>query len=703
MRNHSAQLSAGAIGMSKTVATGLAMLVVAGHTALTAGISTSPASQPSRISEIVAGYRAGNFVGAASLFDDLGVNGLSVDVDAITSGSADPWYAATLAMVIAEAGMNTGTLGTADASAPVYRLEPRSKLAWDLVPKLEDYAARSHLNSVVDFCRKWWLWVASWRSRTNPLTLAFPLNADTRFKNDPDLLVQTASFHQQLMGPIRRGGSLESPIPESMIEYAMGTRAPPGIFIESAHGRFWADSVRDAEVALRRAIALSPNLAEAHLRLGYVLYQEGRHKDAQSELVRAQSASATNSDPWTGAIAGMLLGRLLEGNRQSEMAAEAYRQDADLHVPGPSPILALGGFLVRQGLADQGWTTVQQALMAPADHLDPWTAYPSGAFRRHDELLETLRNYVRVKPNTSSPSTAARQVAAALVTGNAATNAVTPPLPQREFATQTDEVRLDIRVTGSDGPVGGLTAEDFEIRDNGVVQKPILRQVTPNLNVVLVLDRSASMHRSIATAIDAGSILSSSLRSDDEMSVVQFSDRIDLLPFQHSTRQLLPAIAPASLSRSVLRDAVLSGASLVAGASQRAWVVALTDGGDNASWTERGELVEVLMHSSVVLDCVLVEPDWKARGDIAYGDFAVEGLTKPTGGVVLDASGDVALGSMLRKRIAEIRSSYVVTFVPTGVKQGDGFHKLTVKIKGGSDAGTIQTKAGYYSTVLRGR
>jgi hypothetical protein len=111
--------------------------------------------------------------------------------------------------------------------------------------------------------------------------------------------------------------------------------------------------------------------------------------------------------------------------------------------------------------------------------------------------------------------------------------------------------------------------------------------------------------------------------------------------------------------------------------------------------------VEALLHSSVVLDCVLAQPNW-VESDIAYGDVAVEGLTKPTGGLVFDASGK-DLGERLLRRIEEIRSSYVLTFIPTGVKQGDGYHKLNVKLKGGSDVGTIQTRAGYFSTGRPGR
>jgi tetratricopeptide (TPR) repeat protein len=515
------------------------------------------AAQPrSPFDAIVAAYRAGRVDGAMGLLEDLGPNRFPANVDAMTSTPADPWYAATVALVVAEAGMKAGTLGGQDSRAPVYTLEPGSKLVWDLVPKLEDYAERSHQTSVVDFCRTWWLWVSSWRLRTSR-ALAVPKDSYVRFRNAPDLLVNEAAAHESLMGPILRGG-FGSPIPASMLEYASGAPAPAGTFIESVHGRFWAQSARDAEVALKHAIALKPNLAEAHLRLGRVLYQQGRHKDAQAEFVRAQALSAAANDPWTSAISGMLLGRLFEGNRQMDKAAEAYRQAVALQIPGQSPALALGTFLIRQGTEEEGWKTIQQAFATSAQNLDPWVAYPAGAFHRNAELLETLRNYVQIGPNSTTgvASFGAASKSTRPASEGTPANAGALPVPTHgSSGIHIDGVRLDIRVIGTDGPVKGLTAADFEIRDNGVLQKADLQQVSPGLNLVLVSDRSASMKQAIATITDAASLLTSSLQQGDVVSAVRFSDRIDLVALQQSFRTPLPALAPATVSRSVLRDA----------------------------------------------------------------------------------------------------------------------------------------------------
>src|SRR5262245_36410682 len=51
-----------------------------------------------------------------------------------------------------------------------------------------------------------------------------------------------------------------------------------------------------------------------------------------------------------------------------------------------------------------------------------------------------------------------------------------PPQTQSRFSSRTLGVRVDVLVTEGNHPVGGLTAADFELRDNGVAQSRRLRR-----------------------------------------------------------------------------------------------------------------------------------------------------------------------------------------------------------------------------------
>src|SRR3569832_1432782 len=83
-----------------------------------------------------------------------------------------------------------------------------------------------------------------------------------------------------------------------------------------------------------------------------------------------------------------------------------------------------------------------------------------------------------------------RPVLAAL----AATILLSSPLySSQRFSSTTLAVRVDVLVTDGGHPVGGLTAADFELRDNGVLQKlEVVDGADVPINAVLALDTSVS-------------------------------------------------------------------------------------------------------------------------------------------------------------------------------------------------------------------
>ena len=64
----------------------------------------------------------------------------------------------------------------------------------------------------------------------------------------------------------------------------------------------------------------------------------------------------------------------------------------------------------------------------------------------------------------------------------------------QRFSVQVDTVRLEVMVKRGNRPVAGLQPSDFDVRDNGVAQRPdlVAYGVLP-LNVVLALDVSGSV------------------------------------------------------------------------------------------------------------------------------------------------------------------------------------------------------------------
>src|SRR5687768_6453484 len=65
---------------------------------------------------------------------------------------------------------------------------------------------------------------------------------------------------------------------------------------------------------------------------------------------------------------------------------------------------------------------------------------------------------------------------------------------QPSFSTRVDAVRVDVSVTDRRAIVRGLSASDFEVRDNGIVQQVELASFEQlPLNILLALDLSQSV------------------------------------------------------------------------------------------------------------------------------------------------------------------------------------------------------------------
>src|SRR5437762_11744746 len=121
--------------------------------------------------------------------------------------------------------------------------------------------------------------------------------------------------------------------------------------------------------------------------------------------------------------------------------------------------------------------------------------------------------------------------------------AATMGVGAQRFRSGTIGVRVDVLVTNGGRQVRGLAADDFELRDEGVVQSVSeveLEQIP--LNLILVFDTSGSVAgERMHSLLDAGQALLEGLRDQDRVALLSFSTRVRLLAPLTASRQQIRA------------------------------------------------------------------------------------------------------------------------------------------------------------------
>jgi VWFA-related protein len=281
-----------------------------------------------------------------------------------------------------------------------------------------------------------------------------------------------------------------------------------------------------------------------------------------------------------------------------------------------------------------------------------------------------------------------RQLAVALIAAALPLSGPTLASQKPSFSSGTLGVQVDVLVTEGRRPVAGLTAPDFELRDNGVLQAVELVDTTAvPINAVLALDTSSStLGQREKDLIAAGRALLDGLKPADRAALTTFSHavapRIALTSDLGAVRAELLRLTPSG------QTAIMDGAyvALTATLAQagRSLVVVCTDGRDTSSWLQPEEVLESAKRSNAVVYAV-------TAADTGHRS-SLKDLTDATGGHMLQAASGADLPGAFEKILQDFRSRYILAYSPQGVA-ADGFHRLDVRVK--RRGATVKARPGY--------
>lgn len=304
---------------------------------------------------------------------------------------------------------------------------------------------------------------------------------------------------------------------------------------------------------------------------------------------------------------------------------------------------------------------------------------------------------------------------------------VGPVADAQRFTSRADAVRVDVLVMDGGKTVRGLTARDFELRDEGVVQRVDQIEVEQlPLNLIGVFDTSGSVAGArLQNLLEAGRALFDGLRAPDRVALLSFASRVRLLsPLTTDRGRIRSALGEMTANgTTALRDAAFAGLALRETDPGRTLLLLFSDGADTSSWLTPARVLEAARRTDVVVYPVGIREEaivtsrgtthergadgsvvttyrpslpgrlGRSVGFDEYGKF-LEAIAAETGGRVVVAGSNSDLRATFVRTLAEFRDRYVLTYAAAGVP-GSGWHRLAVQLKG--KRGKVTARRGYFT------
>jgi VWFA-related protein len=288
------------------------------------------------------------------------------------------------------------------------------------------------------------------------------------------------------------------------------------------------------------------------------------------------------------------------------------------------------------------------------------------------------------------------------------------------FRGRVDAVELNVVVTSDGKPARDLTAADFRVTDNGIVQPlvDVIRETTP-MDVIVAVDTSQHLSPHLVPDVRrAVSRIRGRLRPIDQLSLVTFDERLheQTAPSMPSKAGDIEIGTPSG--REALYDVLGALLARPWQPGRRQVIVLFTDGFDNASQLTELDVLAAAERSHAIVIVILrdaSDANWRGAlpGEVrAHGQplaFFHE-LTAATGGLALAVPGAPlarpkpnALASVINHALVDetavellddIRTSYFVRYQLTGVAPG-GRHEVSVSIARRDGDYVARTRTGY--------
>jgi Ca-activated chloride channel family protein len=284
-----------------------------------------------------------------------------------------------------------------------------------------------------------------------------------------------------------------------------------------------------------------------------------------------------------------------------------------------------------------------------------------------------------------------------------------PPVDdtKKPIAVRTDLVTLTLTVTDLYGRyVSGLSKDAFTIIDNNKEQEvTFFSDSDAPISVGILFDVSGSMSGDkIKKARTALQRFISSSHPSDEYFLIAFNSKAELLLDRtrdgDAVLQKLTLVQPAR--NTALYDAVYLGLERVTrGAHQKRALLIISDGQDNSSRYNFGEVRRLMKESDVVTYSVGILD----RGDSGsqmgmQGQAFLDELSSVSGGKSFYPNGPAEMDEIFERIALELRHQYSVGYTPTDFQPDGKWRRVKVKVNPprGLPRLSVRGREGYYAS-----
>lgn len=291
-----------------------------------------------------------------------------------------------------------------------------------------------------------------------------------------------------------------------------------------------------------------------------------------------------------------------------------------------------------------------------------------------------------------------------------------PPAPIERPSGQTPTIRVQSRLVTvalnvtdeHNAPVGSLTAEDFELAEDGRPQRIAVfdRESASPLAIVLAIDSSGSVWSDERLERDAAKkFVNTLLRPQDVVDLMSFSDvvseQVSFTGDAHAVDSGLGAIRRGSAT--AMYDALYLASERLGEApprpAQRRVVVMITDGEDTTHHGSYDAALEQAQRAGAMIYSLIVVPIASDAGRNVGGEHALISLANDTGGKYYYVESKQDLAPAFAHVSDDLRTQYALGYyAPQRGGDSTGLRHIHLQLKDAAlrQRYTLRYRTAYY-------